>query len=108
MEKDKAYLRHILDAISNLEGFLKNKDYPAFIKDKLLQDGVVREIEIIGEASKRISTKFKSSVKEIPWEDIAGMRDRLVHDYFSVDLGVVWETINKDIPKLKNALLDKI
>ena len=70
----------------------------------LVQDGVIRQIEIIGEATKKLSTGIRERYSEIPWKDIAGMRDKLVHDYFGVDLAAVWDTVKKDIPALKSRL----
>jgi uncharacterized protein with HEPN domain len=108
MEKDKVYARHILDAVSAIEKFMAGKDYENFSKDQLLQDGVIRELEIIGEASKHFSDEFKNSMPNLPWQDIAGMRDKLIHDYFSVDLDAVWKVATKDIKELKTEILKKI
>lgn len=108
MEKDDIYAKHILDAIAAIEKFIADKDYEGFSNDQLLQDGIVRELEIIGEASKKLSDGFKSSIPALPWKDIAGMRDKLVHDYFSVDLDAVWKAAIKDIQELKNELLKKL
>jgi len=71
------------------------------VEKTLIQDAVIRQIEIIGEASKLISNKIKSKSPKTPWKDIAGMRDKLIHGYFGVDLDAVWETVKKDIPPLK-------
>ena len=103
MEKDSVYLKHILDAIIAIEGYIEKVDFADFQehKNKLTQDGVMRELEIIGEAAKSLSAEFKSSYSEIPWKDIMSMRDRLIHEYFGVDLKVVWETVQEDLPKLK-------
>lgn len=105
MEKDKVYVKHVLDSIASIERFLARKDYGAFYEDELLQNGVIRELEIIGEAVKHLSNEFKASIPNLPWKDIAGMRDKLIHDYFSVDLDAVWKAATKDIEELKNELL---
>ena len=107
MEKDKIYTQHILDAISAIEKFIATKNYNAFCNDELLQNGVIRELEVIGEASKKLSSEFKDSIPSLPWKDIAGMRDKLIHDYFSVDLDAVWKAATRDIEDLKNALIKK-
>jgi uncharacterized protein with HEPN domain len=107
MIKDNSvYLKHILDAISRINEYTKSVKYEDFIKSNLIQAGVIREIEIVGEASKRLAQEFKEKHSKIPWKQIAGMRDKLIHDYFGVDLDAVWETVQKDIPVLYTQLLE--
>ena len=108
MEKDKIYAQHILDAITAIGKFIADKDYASFSGDQLLQDGIIRELEIIGEASKNISVEFKISIPNLPWKDIAGMRDKLVHGYFSVDMDAVWKAATTDIQALKSELIKNL
>jgi uncharacterized protein with HEPN domain len=104
---DSVYLRHILDAISRIEEYTHDIRYKDFLGSHLRQDGVIRQIEVIGEATRKVSSDLKEKHPEIPWKDIAGMRDKLIHDYFGVDLDAVWDTVKKDIPGLK-AELEKL
>lgn len=103
-KEDTAYLRHILDAISRIEEYTKGIEYKGFMASHLIQDGVIRQIEIIGESAKRLSDEIREKHSDIPWKDMAGMRDKLIHDYLGVDIDAVWDTVEDDIPMLKNKL----
>ena len=104
MDKDNTYKKHILDAIAQVGSFIEGFDYERFAEDKKTLDAVVREIEIIGEAAKKLSEEFKKDHPGIPWKDIMGMRDKLIHDYFSVDEEMVWEVATKDLRELDQQL----
>jgi len=105
MKKDDGiYLRHILDAISRIEEYVQNLVYEDFMANHLVQDGVIRQIEIIGEAAKNLSAETKEKNPAISWKDITGMRDKLIHAYFGVDMDAVWDTVEKDLPALKDAV----
>lgn len=99
MKEDRIYLLHIQDAIRQvLEYTREGRD--GFFADRKTQDAVVRNLEIIGEAVKRLSAPFRSQQADIPWKRIAGMRDKVIHDYFGVDFRLVWETVDKELPGL--------
>ena len=101
MTKDEVYLKHILDAISNIEHFISGLSQVNFFKNKEKQFAVLRGLEIIGEASKNLSSELKAKYPEVDWRRIAGMRDKLIHAYFVVDLPLVWDTLQIDLPELK-------
>ena len=104
MKDDAVFLKHILDSIKQIEEYIDDLGFEDFISCKLVQDGVVRQLEIIGEATKHLSPELREKYPKIPWEDIAGMRDKLIHHYFGVDLEVVWDTLEKDLPALKKKI----
>jgi len=102
---DTVYMKHILDAIHRVEEYTQNIEYKDFIENHLIQDGVIRQIEIIGEAVKILSNEIREKYTDVPWKDIVGMRNKLIHNYFGVDVDAVWETVKKDIPVLKKKLM---
>ena len=99
--EDRIFLRHILDAIGKIEEYIKEQDEKNFLENTLVQDGVIRQLEIIGEAVKCISSQLRNKRTNIPWQDMAGMRDKLIHHYFGVDIEKVWFTVQHDLPFLK-------
>ena len=104
MKDDRIYLEHILQSIDRILSYISDKTRIDFEEDFKTQDAVVRQLEIIGEATKRISMDFRRKHKEIPWSDMAGMRDILIHDYIDVDFEIVWKTASEQIPVLKRLL----
>lgn len=98
---DTVFLRHILDAVNWIEEYTYGMDYEGFREAHLVQDGVIRQLEIIGEVTRNLSKEFRDLHADIPWKDMAGMRDKLTHQYFGVDIAAVWDTVTGDIPGLK-------
>ncbi len=106
MDRDSLYKQHIVDAISRIDRYLAGVEQEPFLTNDMLKAAVVRELEIIGEASKRFSEEFKQRTPTIPWKKVAGFRDVAIHDYMEVDLDLVWTIAHQDLPKLKQALSD--
>jgi uncharacterized protein with HEPN domain len=101
------YLQDILDSINDIQEFLQGISFDAFLKDKKTINAVVRSIEVIGEAAKNIPESLRQRYPNIPWKRMAGMRDKLIHEYFGVDLEIVWEAANADLPPLK-AMMEEV
>lgn len=104
VKDDSLYIRHILDSLRRIESYSKNLSHHKFISEPLFQDAMIRQLEIVGEATKRLSKEFIMIHPTIPWADISGMRNKLIHDYFGVDLEMVWKTVNEDVPELRKYL----
>lgn len=108
-DRDRLFLGHVLSAINSIESFTA-EGQNAFMGDSKTQSAVIRQLEIIGEAVKNLSPELTGAETAIPWRQIAGTRDRLIHAYFSVDLDSVWAMVEQDLPTLKNEvgrILDK-
>jgi uncharacterized protein with HEPN domain len=102
---DINFSKHILGAIERIESYTEGLSETDFMKNFLIQDGVVRNLEIIGEASKKVAALTKNQNPDIPRKKISGMRDKLIHDYFGVDLISVWSVVETDRRELKRYLL---
>jgi uncharacterized protein with HEPN domain len=101
MRSDQVYLRHILDAIDRISGYVAGMAFAEFQGSNLVQDAVIRQLGIIGEAARCVSSAMQQAHPEVPWADIIGMRNILIHDYLDVDVGEVWKTIQDDLPVLR-------
>lgn len=97
----KDYVVDIIDAIDKAESFVKGMNADVFEKDAKTQFAVIRAFEIMGEAVKKIPSSVRNKYQEIPWKDMAGMRDKLIHEYFGIKPRVVWKTIKDDLPRIK-------
>jgi uncharacterized protein with HEPN domain len=101
MKDDTVYLKHIADAITQIERYLHEMSFEEFTTNRMLQDAVVRQLEIIGEASRNLPEDFCRLHPEVPWSQIVGMRNRIAHDYLNVDMEIVWDIVSHDVPILK-------
>jgi len=105
MKNDLVYLNHMKEFCEDLKYYLfEIKDFEELKKSKLYQDAIIRKLELIGEASAHISDELKSNYMNIPWNKIKGMRNRLIHAYFGIDLNLIWEVLIKDIPILEKQI----
>lgn len=105
LHNDEFYLGHIKDAINSIKEYLGNIDYVLFCENNMLIDALVRQIEIIGEASNNLSADFRKSHPQIPFRDIIDMRNFLSHEYFGVNTEVVWDTCKNDLVELENIII---
>lgn len=109
MKDDRVYLSHIRDAIDRIDAFTAD-GHDRFLQDIMVQDAVIRNLEVIGEAAKGLSEEIRSANPDVPWKQIAGMRDVLIHHYFGVKLETVWQVVIEHLPRLRERveeLIDK-
>lgn len=101
MRDDILYIRDILERINRIESYTVD-GYEAFISNRMAQEAVERNLEVIGEATKRLSSNFRQSYPDVPWRKIAGLRDVLIHDYGLVDVNEIWKVVEQNLPDLKS------
>lgn len=105
MDKDpKIFLAHILESIALIERYTKGKREINFVNSVDLQDKVIRRLEIIGEAVRNLPEVLRKNNPKVPWRQIAGTRDKFIHEYFGVDLALTWGIVRRDLPKLKKQI----
>lgn len=101
---DLIFLEHILDSINAVENFSEDISKEDLISNRLIRSAIVRELEVIGEAAKSLSINFKKTYNKIPWKEIIGTRDKMIHHYFGINIDMVWDIIKKDSPELKKEI----
>jgi uncharacterized protein with HEPN domain len=104
MKDDRLYLIHIKECIERIEAYLGNADREEFLKSTLMQDAVIRNLQVLAESSQRLSDEAKDNRQDIDWYKIAGFRNILVHDYLGLDLDTVWNIAINELPLLKKAV----
>jgi len=95
------YLKDIIDSIEDIESFTENMTFEDFAKDRKTINAVIRSIEVIGEATKNLPKSVRDRYPSIPWRRMAGMRNKMIHEYFGVDIEILWKTIKENVPPLK-------
>jgi uncharacterized protein with HEPN domain len=103
VKDDRVYLHHLRDALDDI-GHYANARREAFFAERMRQDATLRKLQVIGQAVKNLSDRSKSRQPHIPWKQIAGLRDKVIHDYFGVNLEIVWAVVEKDLPQLRRAV----
>ena len=104
MKDDKVYLEHIMYSFRKILDYGEEMTLDMFLKDTKTQDACIRQLEVIGEATKRLSIPLRQRFLDVPWKDMAGMRDTLIHDYIQVDLMIVWATVSEEATPLLIAI----
>jgi len=105
MKEDRLYITNTLECIERIESYIaEGRD--SFLQSRMVQDAVIRNFEVMGEATKRLSQELRSDNSDIPWRQMAGFRDMLIHDYSKIDVGEVWAVIDQDLPMIKPRLVE--
>lgn len=107
MKNNKVYINQILDSVAKIESFVVGMDEKQFKSDVKTQSAVIMQLTLIGEISKKIDSQTKTRIN-LPWKDIAGFRDRAIHNYFEIDLEIVWNTLAADLPILKKEIQKEV
>jgi len=108
MKDDKLYLIHISESIEKIESYMEDVDHTNFMKNSLVQDAVLRNLQVLAESTQRLSDGFKNHYSEIEWYKIAGLRNILVHDYLGIDVETVWIVVVDKLPELKTVVKSKL
>ena len=108
MNSDEIFVRHMIDAINEIQGILDGISYKELVNDPVRMHAGVRLFEILGEAANRLSEDYQKANPAIPFADIVGMRNKLIHHYFEVDLEILWKVYEEDLQGLKRALEDSL
>lgn len=101
----RIYLDDILEAIEKIQGYIKKISYEQFSKNSMISDAVIRNLEVIGEAVKSLPSEIKNKHPNIEWRKISGLRDILIHEYFGINLKIVWDIVINKIPELKKSII---
>lgn len=102
----KLYLQDILNSISKVEKYTRGLTYVEFSKDEKTIDAVIRNFEVIGEAARYVPKEIIAQYPDVPWEKMSSMRNKVLHEYFGVDLEILWQTIQEDLPELNKQIKD--
>lgn len=105
MKNEQVYLKQIIDCLEKIREFTNGMEYQQFSEDQKTQSAVIMQLALIGELAKKISKETQAKVA-IPWKEIAGFRDRAIHDYYQIDIEIVWETVENDLTLLKETIND--
>lgn len=98
------YVEDILEAVEKIDRYTANMDYEDFIADDMAVDAVLRNFEVIGEAAKNVPVDVREDFDEVPWSEMAGMRDKLIHGYASIELEIIWKTVEEEIPLVRRRM----